>query len=89
MTNAVRHGRATRILVSIDYQEGELHVSISDNGTGSKEIIEGFGILGMKERLAELNGRIDIMESPQGFALTARLPVGRRVLDEADSRSSG
>jgi signal transduction histidine kinase len=89
MTNAVRHGKATRILVSIDYQGGELHVSISDNGTGSKEIIEGFGILGMKERLAELNGRIDIMESPQGFALTARLPVGRRILDEEDPRPSG
>lgn len=52
-----------------------MRVNISDNGTGSKMIIEGFGILGMKERLAEVNGRIDFIDSAHGFALTAWLPI--------------
>jgi signal transduction histidine kinase len=89
VTNAVRHGRASRILIFLECQGGELRVNISDNGTGSKVITEGFGILGMKERLAEVNGRIDFMDSAQGFALTAWLPIAPQNPDETDKRTAG
>jgi signal transduction histidine kinase len=89
MTNSVRHGRATQILVFFDYQGGNLRVNISDNGMGSQAITEGFGIQGMRERVAEVNGRIDFRESSQGFALTAWLPIVSGILDETDTHTAG
>jgi signal transduction histidine kinase len=89
MTNAVRHGRSSRIVVTMQRQADELYVSIGDNGAGTKDVVEGLGILGMKERLAAVNGRISFSESPQGFSLTAWLPIPRTAEDEEDTHTPG
>ena len=39
--------------------EETLRVSIHDNGMGSKEIVEGIGVAGMRERIADIGGKID------------------------------
>ena len=66
MTNAVRHGKATQISIRIDYSATEICFLIQDNGGGAESIKEGFGLKGIKERVAAFGGTITF-ESKQGF----------------------
>ena len=58
LTNAIRHGQATRISLSIGKQEEYLRIRITDNGTGVREQKEGFGLNHMRERLEMLKGEL-------------------------------
>ena len=80
LNNAVRHGRASQVQVRVsDDGASELLVEVRDNGSGPD--IEGkspgFGIAGMRERVALAGGTLDIVRGA-GWVVTARLPVGRR-----------
>jgi signal transduction histidine kinase len=72
LTNAVRHGSATEILVRIESLEKEIRFCIRDNGTGASEITEGFGLKGMRERTEAFGGTIEIL-ADQGFTLSGNL----------------
>ena len=82
LTNAVKNGHATRGVVEVIESETMIEVSIRDDGAGFDPThrTEGFGVLGMRERAALLQGTLDI-ESAQGQGTTVRctLPVQRRV----------
>ena len=56
LTNAVRHGKATKVWVKITYNEERISFLITDNGIGVKDLKEGYGLKGMKERINSLNG---------------------------------
>lgn len=79
MTNAFRHGKATRIQISlwvaITDPVPELNVSISDNGRGSQEVKEGIGLQGMEERLRKLGGSIQAKNVPGGFSVSGVIPL--------------
>jgi signal transduction histidine kinase len=75
MTNAFRHGRATRIIVNFWHDESGLFCHIHDNGQGSTEIVEGMGISGMRERIEGLQGRLDAYNLADGFQLSAWIPL--------------
>ncbi len=76
MTNAFRHGGATRITVNFWQGDGALNVTIRDNGTGAEQIDEGIGLGGMGERIAKLNGTLRAQNVADGFQLLARIPFG-------------
>lgn len=59
VTNAVRHGKATRISVDVNEEGKKLKLYVRDNGTGG-EYKEGFGISGMRKRFEELGGTLRI-----------------------------
>ncbi len=80
ITNAIRHGKATEIHVSISRKEEELHIIISDNGIGCSDVNPGFGLHHMKERLEMLGGRLDY-KGDGGFTIHAVIPI-RRGSDE-------
>jgi len=72
ITNALRHGRATEIIVSFYRKDGGLGVGIKDNGIGTSGVKEGFGLLGIRERIEQLGGELTIYGEPrQGFILSA------------------
>jgi signal transduction histidine kinase len=75
LTNAVRHGGATNILVNIIYKHESTEVVISDNGTGCMEIIKGLGLSGMEERLEIIGGSIRY-ETKNGFLIHMTIPGG-------------
>jgi signal transduction histidine kinase len=51
-------------------------VHARDDGRGASEFISGNGLTGMRERLAEFGGRLDIVNAgSRGFALDAWLPL--------------
>jgi signal transduction histidine kinase len=87
LTNAVKHGRATRAIVEIKEEDSMLLVSVRDNGAGfdvGSDAADraGFGLLGMHERAELLGGEIAIDSTPgEGTTVAARLPVMRRSIE--------
>jgi pimeloyl-ACP methyl ester carboxylesterase len=78
MLNAFSHGKASAIRVSFRASEEELRVSVKDNGGGAKEVQEGIGLAGMRERIQKLGGSLEYGSSAQGFDIVMRLPLGGR-----------
>ena len=79
LTNAIRHSQAARVNVALHHVEGELELSITDNGRGFDVeavgwAVGGFGLLSMQERATLAGGRLDI-ESAPGSGTTIRLRV--------------
>ncbi len=74
MVNAFKHGKASRISISFWLDARGLSISLRDNGTGSKEIKEGIGIAGMRERIEGLGGELSVQNTQLGFELRAILP---------------
>jgi signal transduction histidine kinase len=76
LTNAIRHGKAGDVWITLERRDKQLHLQILDNGSGSDQLRWGNGLTGMRERLAELNGTLAIESSSgHGLRLTAALPV--------------
>ncbi|MEH0589993.1 sensor histidine kinase, partial [Streptomyces sp. B21-106] len=78
LTNVVRHAGTRRCQVSIDYGDEELLVEIVDDGRGATGDgpVHGFGIVGMRERVGLLHGRLSVGPRPEGgFRVAARLPL--------------
>ncbi|MFJ8945179.1 sensor histidine kinase [Streptomyces sp. NPDC102395] len=78
LTNVVRHAGAGRCRVTIDYGDEELTVEIADDGRGLTEDDpgHGFGLVGMRERVALLHGRLTAGPRPEGgYRVAARLPL--------------
>lgn len=76
MTNAVRHGHADKIYVSIAKTNNDLIIVIEDNGTGCKNIEPGFGIHHLTERIELLQGKLRYY-GRNGFELIAEIPIRR------------
>lgn len=60
MTNAVRHGKATKISVLLDYSADSITFCVKDNGVGGTTIKEGYGLKGIRERVDAFGGNIEI-----------------------------
>ncbi len=73
LTNAIRHGSASKIKAVITYQEEAVLFNIEDNGRGCNNFIKGNGLNGMTERVALLGGTITF-ESKKGFLISGSLP---------------
>jgi signal transduction histidine kinase len=81
LTNAAKHGNASRAVVEIREQSGEVRLLVRDNGSGfdPKAKSEGFGLLGMQERVALLGGELQVESSFDGdTTIRARMPAQRR-----------
>jgi signal transduction histidine kinase len=76
LTNAAKHANATSIRVRADLSEGTLRLAISDDGTGGANPAAGSGLVGLKDRVEAVAGRLTI-HSPagQGTTLVATLPL--------------
>ncbi|ONK11673.1 Sensor histidine kinase DesK [Streptomyces sp. MP131-18] len=77
VTNVVRHAGADSCRVRLDYGEQELAIEVADRGRGGGTGTDtGFGLVGMRERVALLRGRFTAGPRPEGgFLVAARLPV--------------
>ncbi|MBW9205811.1 sensor histidine kinase [Mumia sp. zg.B17] len=79
LTNTLRHADASRAVVAIVREPGTVVVSVRDDGRGApaEGQDEGMGISGMRARVAELGGTLDVTpadDSGSGFVVRATLP---------------
>lgn len=83
LINACRHSRATRVDIQVVYEAAGVRLRITDNGTGFTppkhfdDLIanEHFGLLGIHERIQQLNGKVQIVsEKSVGTTVDIYLP---------------
>jgi signal transduction histidine kinase len=80
LTNVLRHAQATRVDIKMNEENGDLILSISDNGKGisenEKSKQQSLGILGMRERAHLIGGEIDINGvEGKGTVVIVRVPI--------------
>ncbi|HDR4567078.1 sensor histidine kinase [Bacillus paranthracis] len=76
VTNVVKHSKATRCIVSVRELQGELILTVEDNGIGlADQNHDGNGIRGMKERIALIDGFVELGTINPGTLLTVKVPV--------------
>jgi signal transduction histidine kinase len=79
ITNAVRHGRATRILVGLHRRADGIELRIENNGASPASLVPGNGLTGMRERIDALAGTLELVPvSPRGLQVIVRLPLTAR-----------
>ncbi|MGC7101719.1 sensor histidine kinase [Amycolatopsis lurida] len=80
LTNVARHAAATSATVRIDHRPGALAIRIDDDGRATSDTAPepGVGLLGMRERVTALGGRLSAAPRGEGgFTVEAELPVDR------------
>ena len=83
LTNARRHAPGAAVDVELRYADGGLRLCVRDNGPGPRDrddgdANDGHGLLGMRERVAMVGGRLSAGPAPaSGFLVEAYLPASR------------
>ena len=76
LTNTIKHSSATECCIRFHVSTHRLKCTISDNGRVILPIHEGNGLRGMRERLTDLGGELDISSnSDNGFKLDIYVPI--------------
>ncbi len=81
LTNVAKHAKASSAWLNLDYTDGDLNISLEDNGQGfeMQRMIEGIGLHGIRERFLLLGGTIDIESAPgEGTRLFGTIPFEKR-----------
>jgi two-component system sensor histidine kinase UhpB len=85
LTNISRHAKAKNVDIQIDYikkntSSAVIDITVKDDGVGfSKTHRDGFGLSGMRERINEIHGKINITsEANRGVKLNIQLPITRK-----------
>jgi signal transduction histidine kinase len=86
VTNVVRHAHATRLTVTLDTENGAVHLVVHDDGVGfdvgaaRRRALSGesLGLLGLEERVELAGGRVAIESAPgRGTTVRVSVPLGR------------
>lgn len=80
LTNIARHADATTASVHIDYRPDAVALQVDDDGKATPDAVPvpGMGLLGMRERVTVLGGRLRAAPRDEGgFTVQAELPVER------------
>jgi two-component system NarL family sensor kinase len=82
LTNISRHAKATRVVIRCQDQDETLVLEVDDDGTGfstgSEQFVEGWGLMGMRERARLMGGAFSIKSAPlAGTRIQVRIPVAR------------
>ncbi len=82
LTNAVRHGQGTEIIVTLQFEQQYTRLEVQDNGKGNVEWQEGFGMNAMKERAMNLQGQLSVYTKPdEGMLVTCTIPRQTEIKD--------
>lgn len=78
ITNAIKHGEASLIYITIKKEENNLIIIIHDNGIGCTHMVKGFGTTHIEERIQMLKGKVEY-KSKNGFTVKAIIPIRREA----------
>ena len=79
-TNALRHAQANHLTLTLEYASHQIRMSITDDGQGchitSLADVEGFGLVGMRERVHRFDGQFTFTSTPgAGTVITIAIPI--------------
>jgi two-component system sensor histidine kinase DesK len=74
ITNSLRHSKAKKLSIQINEVEGNLAMSIRDDGQGAQNLQLGNGLKGMRERIGVFKGKLSISTTP-GFQINVLIPL--------------
>jgi len=79
LTNVTKHAQARSVQIDLSDREGVLTLEVADNGKGmgpeALRKAKSFGLLGLKERAAKVEGWLDISTSPRGTSVILSVPL--------------
>jgi signal transduction histidine kinase len=77
LTNVRRHAQARQVTVHLVADERGARVEVGDDGVGfAPARVQGFGLAGMRGRVAEVGGDLDVASAPgRGTRVTVRVPL--------------
>jgi signal transduction histidine kinase len=76
LANVAKHARASSVAVDVESAEGVLQLLVRDDGVGGAALGRGSGLVGLKDRVEALGGRIGVESAPgAGTALRVELPL--------------
>jgi signal transduction histidine kinase len=76
LTNVAKHARASTVAVVVEAGGGVLRVHVRDDGVGGAGLGRGSGLIGLKDRVEALGGRISLDSPPGvGTSLSVELPL--------------
>ncbi|WP_432970351.1 protein kinase domain-containing protein [Dactylosporangium sp. CA-233914] len=82
LTNAAKHARASNVTVTVDTADGVLLIAIRDDGVGGANFTRGTGLVGLKDRVEALSGRL-LLDSPAGAGTSLRVELPLAAADTA------
>ncbi len=90
LTNVTRHAAANGARVCVRERDGEMLVEVADDGCGfdTGAHSQGFGLAGMRERVALVGGALQVDSSAQGTHVRARMPLRRRASSVTEQAAS-
>jgi signal transduction histidine kinase len=74
LTNVARYAEASRAAVSVSRTNGRIEVEVRDDGVGGADPEAGSGLRGLGDRVAALDGRLEVV-SPPGGGTTVRAVI--------------
>jgi signal transduction histidine kinase len=80
ITNAIRHGKAEKIEITLERYPRAIRLIVADNGKGFNPTLrdQGLGLIGIRERVELLDGRFQVKASPgAGTQLWIEIPLKR------------
>lgn len=84
LANVRKHAQASEALVSVSRQQSGVRLEVHDNGRGlsgyAPDAERGFGLNGMRDRVALVGGELEISDAPgAGTTLVVTIPVSQEV----------
>ncbi|MBP7176256.1 MAG: histidine kinase [Thermoclostridium sp.] len=85
ITNSIRHGQAQKVSIIIKCLQHSIRIYIFDDGKGCGEIVKGYGLTGMEQRIKKLGGSISFgSDGEKGFNIIAELPLPEQSCNTAE-----
>ena len=90
-TNCVRHAHASHVKVEVRREAETIKVAVTDDGKGlDANLVKGFGLIGMRERVSALGGRIAFdTEEGRGLQVRVLIPLKGETKNETGINNFG
>ena len=71
LTNVQRHSKSKKAWINLEAKDGQVIAEVRDSGIGFARSKEGMGILGMRERMKEIGGNLEVESGKDGTTVRA------------------
>ncbi len=78
-TNCLKHSGANEFWITVRQENQTIYLELYDNGQANRKLVEGNGLTGMRERIRELQGSLDINLVQNALKIDIEVPLNKRT----------